>query len=64
MDRSGDALETDFGALEGRGYNADGARQTFARKLSSVSDASMLLSDRLSLRHFSHIDLDLHTVTA
>jgi uncharacterized alpha-E superfamily protein len=59
-----DAVETDFGALEGKGCNADVARQTFSRKLSSVSEASMLLSDRLSLRHFSHIELDLHAVTA
>ena len=59
-----DAIETDFGALEGKGYSADVARQMFARKLSSVSDASLLLSDRLSLHHFSHIDLDQHTVTA
>ncbi len=59
-----DAIETDFGALEGKGCNADVARQAFACKLSGVSEASLLLSDRLSMRHFSHIDLDLHSVTA
>jgi uncharacterized circularly permuted ATP-grasp superfamily protein/uncharacterized alpha-E superfamily protein len=59
-----DVIETDFGALEGNGYNADVARQGFARKLSSVAEASLVLSDRLSMRHFSHTDLDLHTVAA
>lgn len=59
-----DVIETDFGALEGNGYNADVARLGFAQKLSSVTETALLLSDRLSMRHFSHTELDLHSVTA
>ena len=60
----GEVIETDYGALEGRGYNADAARQSFAQRLAGVGEAALLLSDRLSMRHFSHTDLDLHAVTA
>jgi uncharacterized alpha-E superfamily protein len=59
-----DVIETDFGALEGQGYNPDAARQAFSQRLRGVTDAALLLSDRLSMRHFSHTDLDLHAVTA
>jgi uncharacterized circularly permuted ATP-grasp superfamily protein/uncharacterized alpha-E superfamily protein len=59
-----EVIETDFGVLEGKGYNADAARQGFAQKLSSVTEAALLLSDRLSMRHFSHTELDFHAVTA
>ena len=59
-----DVIETDFGALEGNGYNADVARLGFSQKLMSVTEAALLLSDRLSMRHFSHTELDLHSVTA
>lgn len=59
-----DAIEADFGALEGVGYSADLARQDFSRALGKVVEASSLLSDRLSMRHFSHTELDRHAVTA
>lgn len=59
-----DAIEADFGALEGAGYSADLARQDFSRALGKVVEASSLLSDRLSMRHFSHTELDRHAVTA
>ncbi len=59
-----DAIEADFGALEGAGYSADLARQGFSRALGKVVEASSLLSDRLSMRHFSHTELDRHAVTA
>ena len=59
-----DVIETDFGALEGNGYSADVARQGFSQRLGGVTEAVLLLSDRLSMRHFSHTDLDLHAVTA
>jgi hypothetical protein len=59
-----EAVEADFGALEGSGYSADLARQGFSRALSKIVDAASLLSDRLSMRHFSHTELDRHAVTA
>jgi uncharacterized circularly permuted ATP-grasp superfamily protein/uncharacterized alpha-E superfamily protein len=58
------AIETDFGALEGAGYSADLARQDFSRALNKVVESAALLSDRLSMRHFSHTELDRHAVTA
>lgn len=59
-----EAVEVDFGALEGAGYSAELARQDFARTLGKVVEAAGLLSDRLSMRHFSHTESDRHAVTA
>ena len=59
-----DLQEIDFGALEGTGYNALAARQTFAERLQGIAAAAARLSDRLSMKHFSHTDVDLHTVAA
>jgi uncharacterized alpha-E superfamily protein len=46
--------EADLGVLEGTGYTAIAARQEFARRLTAINDAATQLSDRLSMRHFSH----------
>lgn len=59
-----DAIEADFGVLEGVGHSAELARQGFSRALDEVVEAASLLSDRLSMRHFSHTELDRHAVTA
>jgi uncharacterized alpha-E superfamily protein len=59
-----DLIDSDFGALEGAGHSAELARQGFSRALDKVVEAASLLSDRLSMRHFSHTELDRHAVTA
>jgi uncharacterized alpha-E superfamily protein len=56
--------EADLGVLEGSGYNASAARQAFAQQLVTLGDAATQLSDRLSMRHFSHTEGDLHVVAA
>lgn len=48
--------ETDFGVLEGGGYTAARARQELAQRLMAVADSASRLSDRLSMRHFSHTE--------
>jgi uncharacterized alpha-E superfamily protein len=45
-------------ALESDGAEAVQARQSMAERLRALSWAAGQLSDRLSLRHFSHITLD------
>jgi uncharacterized circularly permuted ATP-grasp superfamily protein/uncharacterized alpha-E superfamily protein len=63
FDRAAAAVaEADFGVLEGAGYNAIAARQAFAQQLTALADAATQLSDRLSMRHFSHTESDLHVV--
>ena len=61
---AGDVAESDFGALEGAGYTAVAARQAFAQRLTALNDAATQLSDRLSMRHFSHTERDVHVVAA
>lgn len=56
--------EMDLGVLEGAGYTAIAARQEFARRLLALAEAATQLSDRLSMRHFSHTDSDLQVVAA
>jgi len=45
-------------ALEAEGADAEQARRAMADRLRALSWAAGQLSDRLSLRHFSHITLD------
>jgi uncharacterized alpha-E superfamily protein len=45
-------------ALESVGTEADQARRSMAERLRALSWAAGQLSDRLSLRHFSHISQD------
>jgi uncharacterized alpha-E superfamily protein len=40
--------------LEGEGDEAQAARQTLAAQLTALQGAGAQLSDRLSMRHFSH----------
>ncbi len=64
----GDSLpeieESDLGVLEGVGYTAIAARQHFAGKLLALAQGATQLSDRLSLRHFSHTEENLQVVAA
>jgi uncharacterized alpha-E superfamily protein len=48
-------VEADIGTLEGEGQGAVYMRQTFAQALEAFAAAAGRLSDRLSLRHFSHV---------
>jgi uncharacterized alpha-E superfamily protein len=56
------ALECDVGPLEGAGSGALYARNALAQILQSLDTSASVLSDALSLRHFSHIDL--HALSA
>ena len=56
--------EVDLGAVEGDGQGASYARQTLISRLETLSAAARGLSDRLSLRYFSHIDSELHAVAS
>jgi uncharacterized circularly permuted ATP-grasp superfamily protein/uncharacterized alpha-E superfamily protein len=56
--------EADLGVLEGTGYNAIAARQAFAQRLLALAAAATDLSDRLSMRHFSHTESHLQVVAA
>ena len=57
-----DSLAADFAALEGSGSQPAAARQEYAARLEAFADAGLLLSDRLSKRHFSHTP-DLHVLS-
>jgi uncharacterized circularly permuted ATP-grasp superfamily protein/uncharacterized alpha-E superfamily protein len=59
-----DVVEADFGRLDGQGTAASAARKEFSEQLLSVGNALLSFSDRLSLKHFSHIDDQMHVVAA
>ena len=59
-----DVIDVDFGVLEGAGFTASAARQAFAQRLAALSAGALLLSDRFSMKHFSHTDRDLQAVVA
>ncbi|HMN44339.1 MAG TPA: circularly permuted type 2 ATP-grasp protein [Povalibacter sp.] len=59
-----DIDDADLGVLEGAGYTAIAARQAFAQRLLALAGAATDLSDRLSMRHFSHTEGDLQVVAA
>jgi uncharacterized alpha-E superfamily protein len=56
--------ELQLSAVDGDSARAVRARQALADQLSALAAAAAKLSDRLSLRHFSLIDLGIHTVAA
>jgi uncharacterized alpha-E superfamily protein len=56
--------ESDLHVLEGSGYTAIAARQQFAARLAALAENATQLSDRLSLRHFSHTEENLQVVAA
>lgn len=54
----------ELSAIDGDSARAERARQALAQQLNGLSIAAGRLSDRLSLKHFSLIDLELRTVAA
>jgi len=48
--------------IEQQGEQSAARRQSLSTALSELAAAAAQVSDRLVLRHFSHVDLDLHTV--
>jgi uncharacterized circularly permuted ATP-grasp superfamily protein/uncharacterized alpha-E superfamily protein len=58
-----EVTDADLGVLEGDGYPSVAARQAFAVKLKTLEDAATGLSDRLSMRHFSHTERTLQVTT-
>jgi uncharacterized alpha-E superfamily protein len=56
--------EMQLSAIEGDSTRAVRARQGLAEQLSGLGLAAGRLSDRLSLKHFSHIDVEIRTVAA
>jgi uncharacterized alpha-E superfamily protein len=51
-------------SIDGESARAARARQTLAEQLTALSTAAATLSDRLSLKHFSLIDIEVRTVAA
>jgi uncharacterized alpha-E superfamily protein len=56
--------EMQLSAVDGDSARAARARQALAEQLDALRMAAGKLSDRLSLKHFSLIDLGIHTVAA
>jgi uncharacterized circularly permuted ATP-grasp superfamily protein/uncharacterized alpha-E superfamily protein len=56
--------QMELAAVEGDSPRAMRARQLLATRLESMGDAAGILSDRLSLKHFTLIDIDVRTVAA
>jgi hypothetical protein len=51
-------------AVDGDSARASRARETLAQQLDTLASAAGRLSDRLSLKHFSLIDIETRTVAA
>ena len=56
--------EMQLTALDGDSARAERAREAFSLQLYALAQAAGTLSDRLSLRFFSMIDLEFRTVAA
>ncbi len=56
--------EMELSAIDGDSARAMRARQALAEQLCALVAAAARLSDRLSLKHFSHIDIETRTVAA
>ena len=56
--------ELQLRAIDGDSPRALRARQVLAEQLSALAAAAGILSDRLSLKYFSHIDIETRTVAA
>ncbi|HKT74235.1 MAG TPA: circularly permuted type 2 ATP-grasp protein [Steroidobacteraceae bacterium] len=54
--------DEELAQVESDGAEAREARRLMAERVRALSEAAAQLSDRLSLRHFSHISLDTHTL--
>ena len=58
-----DLYQADFGSVSGAGADGPEARRRVAAHLDCVALAAGQLSDRLSARHFSHTEDEIHTVS-
>ena len=56
--------QLELSAVDGDSARAQRARETLAQQLDTLAKASGRLSDRLSLKHFSLIDIEMRTVAA
>jgi uncharacterized alpha-E superfamily protein len=56
--------ELELAAIDGDSPRAARAREALSEQLTALAAAAGKLSDRLSLRHFSHIDIETRTVAA
>jgi uncharacterized alpha-E superfamily protein len=56
--------EVDLSIVEGDSVKSNEARQDLIERLQLLGAAARGLSDRLSLRHFSHIDMELRAVAS
>jgi hypothetical protein len=54
----------ELSAIDGDSPRAARARETLAQQLDTLASAAGRLSDRLSLKHFSLIDIEMRTVAA
>ena len=59
-----DLMAVDLLLLDARDESGEEARRTLAAALLGLNLAAGRLCDRLGMRHFSHTDLDVHTVAA
>ena len=59
----GDLQGADFGSVDGTGAEGASARREVAAHLDRIALAAGQLSDRLSARHFSHTEDEIHTVS-
>ena len=56
--------QMELSAVDGDSARAARARETLAQQLDALASAAGRLSDRLSLKHFSLIDIEMRTVAA
>ena len=56
--------QMELASIEGESARAVRARQALAEQLETLASAAGKLSDRLSLKHFSLIDIEMRTVAA
>jgi uncharacterized alpha-E superfamily protein len=56
--------QMELSAIDGDSPRAARARETLAQQLDTLASAAGRLSDRLSLKHFSLIDIEMRTVAA
>jgi hypothetical protein len=56
--------QLELSAVDGDSPRAARARETLAQQLDTLASAAGRLSDRLSLKHFSLIDIETRTVAA
>lgn len=61
---SEDLRDMDFGVVEGAGFTPAAARRDLRERLTELAAEALQLSDRLSMRHFSHTERAVQAVIA